>query len=156
MGVRYATAVRVRWSDLDAYGHVNNARILTLLEEARVDWLFTEGTRRGADRLTAGMVVASFEIKYLRPIGFGPEVLVSMGVTELKAVSAVIDYHVTVAGEVVVTAASRLVPVELPGPRSDEEPSQERAEYRSQGRQPRPRRWDQGERAFLTEYLQES
>lgn len=136
MGVRYETAVRVRWSDLDAYGHVNNARILTLLEEARVDWLFTEGTRRGVDRLTAGMVVASFEIRYLRPIGFGPEVLVSMGVTELKAVSAVIDYHVTVAGAAVVTASSRLVPVELPALR--------------------PRRWDQAERAFLTEHLQES
>ena len=26
----------VRWSDLDAYGHVNNARFLTLYEEARV------------------------------------------------------------------------------------------------------------------------
>lgn len=136
MGVRYATPVRVRWSDLDAYGHVNNARVLTLLEEARVDWLFTEGTRRGVDRLTAGMVVASFEIKYLRPIGFGPELVVSMGITELKAVSAVVDYRVTVADEQVVTASSRLVPVELPAMR--------------------PRRWDQDERSFLTEYLQES
>lgn len=134
--MRYETAVRVRWSDLDAYGHVNNARVLTLLEEARVDWLFTEGTRRGAERLTAGMVVASFEIKYLRPIGFGPEVRVSMGVTELKAVSTVIDYRVVVSDELVVAASSRLVPVELAGLR--------------------PRRWDQVERDFLTEYLQES
>ena len=134
-GQRYEATVRVRWSDLDAYGHVNNARVLTLLEEARVDWLFTEGTRQGAGRLTQGMVVASFEIRYLRPIGFGPEVRVSMGVTELKAVSTVVDYRVTVDGEDAVTASSRLVPVDLPALR--------------------PRRWDEVERTFLTHYLQE-
>ena len=26
--------IRLRWSDLDAYGHVNNAEMLRLLEEA--------------------------------------------------------------------------------------------------------------------------
>ena len=34
--MRLAVPVTVRWSDLDAYGHVNNASLLTLLEEARV------------------------------------------------------------------------------------------------------------------------
>jgi hypothetical protein len=28
----YATEIAVRWSDMDAFGHVNNARIVTLLE----------------------------------------------------------------------------------------------------------------------------
>ena len=34
--MRVEVPVRVRWADLDAYGHVNNASLLTLLEEARV------------------------------------------------------------------------------------------------------------------------
>ena len=33
---RLHVPVPVRWSDLDAYEHVNNARMLTLLEEARI------------------------------------------------------------------------------------------------------------------------
>jgi acyl-CoA thioester hydrolase len=33
---RLHVPIRLRWSDLDAYGHVNNAAILTLLEEARI------------------------------------------------------------------------------------------------------------------------
>lgn len=33
---RLHVPIPVRWSDLDAYGHVNNARMLTLLEEARI------------------------------------------------------------------------------------------------------------------------
>lgn len=132
-GRRYTTEVRVRWSDLDAYGHVNNARALTLLEEARVDWLFTEATRRGAAALTGGMVVSRMSIHYKRSITFGERVTVSMGVVELKSVSTTIDYIVTVEDAVSITATTQLVPVDPVNWR--------------------PRRWDATERAFLTEYL---
>ena len=69
---RYVTDVRVRYSDLDAQGHVNNARVLTLLEEARVDWLYR--TRRGTapTSWSGRMVVASLEIQYKRPITVRP------------------------------------------------------------------------------------
>lgn len=132
-GPRYITAVRVRWSDLDAYGHVNNARALTLLEEARVDWLFTEATRRGATALTGGMVVSRLSIHYKQSITFGPPVTVSMGVVELKNVSTTIDYVVTAEDRVAITATTQLVPVDPVNWR--------------------PRRWDSAERAFLSEYL---
>jgi acyl-CoA thioester hydrolase len=132
-GRRYTTEVRVRWSDLDAYGHVNNARALTLLEEARVDWLFTEATLRGATGLTGGMVVSRLAIHYKHSIGFGAPVSVSMGVVELKSVSTTIDYLVTAESKISITATTQLVPVDPVNWR--------------------PRRWDTAERAFLTEYL---
>ncbi|MDQ3858805.1 MAG: acyl-CoA thioesterase [Actinomycetota bacterium] len=31
--------IAIRWRDMDAYGHVNNAVFLTYLEEVRDDWL---------------------------------------------------------------------------------------------------------------------
>ena len=77
------TQVRVRWSDLDAFRHVNNAKTVTLLEEARVDWLFSEAARHGVNRLTEGIVVAKLEIEYKRPIGMELPVTVSMGVIRL-------------------------------------------------------------------------
>ena len=33
---RLSVPVRLRWSDIDAYGHVNNSAMLRLLEEARI------------------------------------------------------------------------------------------------------------------------
>ena len=132
-GQRFVTDVRVRWSDLDAFGHVNNARILTLLEEARVDWLFVDAGRSGADRLVQGVVVARMDIEYRRQIGFGPPVQVSMGVATLGAASFTVDYRVCVEGELAVTASTQLVPV-------DPETF-------------RPRRLDPAERAFLQPYL---
>lgn len=35
--------ITVRWADLDAYGHVNNVAVLTLLEEVRVAALWRMG-----------------------------------------------------------------------------------------------------------------
>ncbi len=132
-GERYVTEVRVRWSDLDAFGHVNNARTLTLLEEARVDWLFHEAARWGATALTGGMVVSRLSIRYRQPITFGSPVSVSMGVVVLGSVSTTVDYIVTAEDSVAVTATTQLVPVDP-------------AHFK-------PRRWDPAEREFLTKYL---
>lgn len=130
---RYETQIRVRWSDLDAFGHVNNARTVTLLEEARVDWLFTEAARHGVGRLTEGVVVARLDIDYRRAIGFGLPVGVSMGLSRLGTASFTIDYLVTVGGDTVATASTVLVPVD---PTTF-----------------RPRRLDERERAWLGRYL---
>jgi len=111
-GERYRTDVRVRWSDLDAFGHVNNARTLTLLEEARVDWLFVAAARHGVDRLTEGIVVSRLSIAYRRAIGFGAPVSVSMWVSALAAASFTVDYEVRAAGEVAAEASTVLVPVD--------------------------------------------
>ena len=35
-GTPYAAQVALRWSDMDAYAHINNVQFLRLLEDARV------------------------------------------------------------------------------------------------------------------------
>ncbi len=136
MARRYVTQVRVRWSDLDAFRHVNNAKTVTLLEEARVDWLFSEAAKHGIDRLTDGIVVARLEIDYKRPIGMEVPVTVSMGLTKLGQASMTVDYVLSVAGVTAATASSVLVPVDP-------------VTFR-------PRRIDDRERAYLLPYLQET
>ncbi|WP_104135739.1 MULTISPECIES: thioesterase family protein [unclassified Cryobacterium] len=72
--------IRLRWSDLDAYGHVNNSEMLRLLEEARIlaFWVTEdEGAigastavldgRPGAATLT---LIARQEIEYLAPVPY--------------------------------------------------------------------------------------
>lgn len=128
----YDTPVRVRWSDLDAFGHVNNARMLTLLEEARVDWLFVAARADGVDRLTDGIVVAEARIRYRRAITFGAHVIVSMHVSQLSSASFTVSYEVQSDGELAVQAETMLVPVD---PTSF-----------------RPRRLDAAEKAYLAQF----
>jgi acyl-CoA thioester hydrolase len=47
----------VRWDDIDAFGHVNNAKYLTYIQEARFLW-----------SSIIEMVVARAEVDYMEPI----------------------------------------------------------------------------------------
>src|SRR6218665_3791412 len=53
--MRLHIPVALRWSDLDAYGHVNNVRLFGLLEEARIAafWTTDDGMPRNAGHATA-------------------------------------------------------------------------------------------------------
>lgn len=53
----YTNQQFVRWDDIDAFGHVNNAKYLTYIQEARFLW-----------SPLLEMVVAKAEIDYLVPI----------------------------------------------------------------------------------------
>lgn len=69
----YAAHVSLRWSDMDAYAHINNVQFLRLLEDARViafrDWF--DGAGAGDKTLLdEGVLVSRHEIEYRRPLGF--------------------------------------------------------------------------------------
>lgn len=112
---RFVVDVPVRWSDVDVFGHVNNARTVTLLEEARVSWMFVDAAAKGLQQLTKGVVVASLTIDYRRAISFGDPVTVSMGVSRLGGSAFTIDYRVYAGADgahLAATASTVLVPVD--------------------------------------------
>lgn len=100
--------VPVRFSDLDAMGHVNNARYLTFLEEARFAFL---AAIAGNDRSLSdgGMVMARVECDYRRPIGSQREPLkVSVGVAAVGRSSFTLVSEI-LATDGVVAAHARVV-----------------------------------------------
>jgi acyl-CoA thioester hydrolase len=93
-GSRYRVNVPLRWSDMDAYGHVNNVQFLRLLEDARVigfeEWF-------GQDRsvLAEGILVARHEIEYLAPLLFRvPPIVVEMWATRIGGAGFDLAYEV--------------------------------------------------------------
>lgn len=65
----YAAHVSLRWSDMDAYAHINNVQFLRLLEDARVI-AFRDWFDQDRSLLDEGVLVARHEIEYRRPLGF--------------------------------------------------------------------------------------
>ncbi|MGH3889079.1 MAG: acyl-CoA thioesterase [Pseudonocardiaceae bacterium] len=107
----FSTEVAVRWSDMDVYGHVNNARVVTLLEEARTELLFGEGARRGAEALADGVVVVELAVRYRQPLVYTSRpVRVRLWVSDLRGASFALDYAVTAGDGDAVTARTRLAP----------------------------------------------
>ncbi|HET7370550.1 MAG TPA: thioesterase family protein [Gammaproteobacteria bacterium] len=60
--------IKVRWSDLDALGHVNNSRFFTFFEQARVEWLEQTGWSGGD--VPGGPVVVTASCQFKKPIGY--------------------------------------------------------------------------------------
>ena len=60
----------MRWSDMDAYRHINNSAYLAYLEQARVAMFFFRH-----EGFSDGTVISRHEIDYLRPIVYHPEPL---------------------------------------------------------------------------------
>ncbi|ANP55120.1 acyl-CoA thioester hydrolase [Streptomyces griseochromogenes] len=95
----------LRWSDMDAYGHVNNAIFLRYLEEARIDFFSLRGKES-----KQGSVVARHEIDYRRQLAHRPTpVTIELWVTEVKAASFTVSYEVKDADVIYVQASTVVV-----------------------------------------------
>ena len=84
--------VEMRFRDLDALGHVNNAVFLTYLESARLAW-WTRVSRR-ADLARLGMILARTEIDYRSPAVFGDRLVVGVRCASLKRSSFVLELRI--------------------------------------------------------------
>ncbi len=73
---RHILYIPVRFSDLDAMGHVNNARYLTFYEEARSAW-FRDCAGMPHNSTDYPVILARAEVDYLLPISPGQHVYVA-------------------------------------------------------------------------------
>lgn len=80
--------ISVRWRDMDSMGHVNNAKYISYLEEARVRWMLgVEGVAM-TDRIAP--VVAATNVNYKRPLVWPNDILVELFVERLGSSSVTI------------------------------------------------------------------
>lgn len=77
--------VRVRGYHCDFYGHVNNARYLELLEEARWQWAESVMDLPAWQAAGFGFVVAAIDIRYRRPAPAGMLLRVCSNIARLDA-----------------------------------------------------------------------
>lgn len=106
--MRHHVPIRLRWADLDAYNHVNNSTMLTLLEEARVRAFWRRGVDAGTVDghqplavvdATVGSdtrtLVARHEIEYLAPIPYqSAPIDVQLWFGKIGAASVDVNYEV--------------------------------------------------------------
>jgi acyl-CoA thioester hydrolase len=92
---RHRVLTPLRWSDMDAYGHVNNVQFLRLIEDARVVAFAATGSDEGGSLVNTGLLVARSEIEYLHPLVYRPApVAIDLWVTEIAAASFEMGYEV--------------------------------------------------------------
>ena len=91
---RFVAQVPLRWTDQDVYRHVNNARAVTLLEEARVALVFDAAEDAGVAGFRDGLLVVGLHVDYRRQVPYRADGLrVTMAVDEVRAASFRIVYE---------------------------------------------------------------
>ena len=122
--MRYQSKQYVRWDDLDAFGHVNNAVYLTYAQEARFAW---SGILQ--------MVVARAEVDFIAPIYDGDTFLdIELWVSAIGNSSFTMTYEIKMKGELVARVKTVQVTVDMGTKKSHP--------------------IDDEQRAFLTKYLE--
>ena len=107
-GTVFSCPMPLRWSDEDRNGHVNNARVVTLFEEARLQasavWL------RGAD--FGPRLVRSLTVDYLHPLHYGPVTTAKVWVTRIGTTSFVLHHEIHQAGRACAVGRTVMVNVD--------------------------------------------
>jgi acyl-CoA thioester hydrolase len=85
---KFSIPVALRWSDLDALKHVNNARFLTFFEEARIAYF----RNIGWDWQKDGLIIARNEINYRKPVFLADEPVIHLRCARIGSKSFDIEY----------------------------------------------------------------
>lgn len=109
------TTIKVRGYHLDVYQHVNNARYLEFLEEARWQWLEDVDAFHWLMEQKLAFVVVNININYRRPAVLGDVLNIESEVSQLNGKSGIISQRVLLARDnsVVADAALTFVCIDL-------------------------------------------
>lgn len=84
--------VPVRWGDLDAFNHVNNAAFLVYAQEARLEWLAGIGGSWFDEN--AMPVVAAAHVNYRRQLAWPARIVVELAATRAGNSSVTITHRI--------------------------------------------------------------
>ena len=107
VGFPFVHRDRVRFRDVDAWGHVNNAVYLTYCEDARMAYLAHLGIVRSVEE--AQMILARAEIDFRSPTRVGEELEVAVRPGRVGSKSFVLEYQLRAGDRVVAESTSVLV-----------------------------------------------
>jgi acyl-CoA thioester hydrolase len=111
--VSFRYSCPLRWGDMDAQAHLNNAAFLDYLQEARVHYLLS-GPPEMADLLDNGVLVVSHQVEYLLPVAYASRVLdIELWVSSVGGSRFGIAYEVRDGERLAVRARTTAVPFDL-------------------------------------------
>ena len=79
----------ISWGDMDALGHVNNARYFDYFQEARIEWLASLGLDM---EQTTGPVVVHVACTFLKPVVYPATLILRSSLHSLGRSSMVLDH----------------------------------------------------------------
>ena len=108
---RFYHPIEVRYGDIDAQGHVNNARTFTYMEQGRVKYLQHLGLWDGRDFKVIGIILAEAGCTYKAPILLTQRLRVGVRTSQIGTKSIEFAYSIEDDATGQVMATGRTVQV---------------------------------------------
>jgi acyl-CoA thioester hydrolase len=90
---RFSTTLEVRWRDVDALGHVNNAVYFNYLEQARLHYMRELGFLL-PNSTDVGVIIAEVGCCFKSPLKLGEQVTIHARVSEFRRTSFIFEYRI--------------------------------------------------------------
>ncbi len=91
---RFKHPIEIRYGDIDAQRHVNNARHFTFMEQARAQYLIELGLWRAQDFDQIGIILAEQSCRYIQPITLEQSIQVAVRTSRIGQKSIETEYSI--------------------------------------------------------------
>lgn len=86
--------LRIDWSELDAFGHVNNLDIMKYVQTARVNYLEKIGLMQLQMEENTGPILASIQCQFKKPLFYPGQIIILSRVEYIKNTSFKIHHEI--------------------------------------------------------------
>ncbi|ASR44041.1 thioesterase [Xanthomonas citri pv. mangiferaeindicae] len=101
--------IELRWRDLDAFDHVNNATFMTYLEEARIRWFDSVGEPWVTD--ATAPLLAAVQMNYRLPIPYPSRIVVELSAQRVGTTSVTVGHRIVSEDDATLHADGHVVVV---------------------------------------------
>ncbi|MDP4282234.1 MAG: thioesterase family protein [Bacteroidota bacterium] len=105
------TDLRIDWSDLDSFGHVNNLSILRYAQSARVKYLEKVGLMQMHHDTKVGPILASCKCDFKKPLFYPGHAIVYSSIPFIKNTSFGFIHKITNSEDEIIAEAQDIIVV---------------------------------------------
>ena len=86
--------LRIDWSEIDLFGHINNLAILKYVQAARVNYLEMVGMMQLQSEAGIGPILASTTCQFRKPLFYPGQVMIYSKVDMIKKTSFIMQHEI--------------------------------------------------------------
>jgi acyl-CoA thioester hydrolase len=91
----FSHIMAVRWREMDALGHVNNAQYLSYVEETRLQWF--DALHADWQAQSVAPIVAAIHVDFRKPLLWPEKIIVSLYATKKGSKSVTVGHRIVSA-----------------------------------------------------------
>jgi acyl-CoA thioester hydrolase len=101
--------LRLDWSEMDLFGHINNVSYFKYVQASRVNYWETIGLTKLYANIGLGPMLAATSCQFLKPLHYPGNIIIQASVVEIKTTSFRIQHQILDTGHDIAAEAEDII-----------------------------------------------